>query len=120
MLRFIKKLFSPTPEEAPLKHVPPRPVRHSQRVLSADLTESIPERRLEPDLDEVYKSLDDATEHVDLGPGKSVIARRPKYKLESGTYDTLEIVEDAEDVGIDPYNSGSFERKKNWDKPFPK
>jgi len=63
----------------------------------------------------------------DLGPGKNVL-RRPKYvREEAGTHDTLSIVdeygnnESSNDAdGIDPYNTGKFDRSKNWDKRFRK
>jgi hypothetical protein len=60
----------------------------------------------------------------DLGPGKNVLIR--KYVREdTGTHETLTILDDSaidteEVTGIDPYNTGRFDRSKNWDKRFRK
>jgi len=67
-------------------------------------------------------------ETADLGPGKNVLSHRPIYQLETGSYETLKIVdgptvEDDDDAEIDPYNpynTGSFDRSRNWDKQFRK
>ena len=49
---------------------------------------------------------------------------RNKYvREEAGTHETLQILDDSmldsgEESGIDPYNSGEFDRSKNWDVRF--
>lgn len=49
---------------------------------------------------------------------------RNKFVRENtGTHDTLKILDDSliethEETGIDPYNTGNFDRSKNWDKRF--
>ncbi len=49
---------------------------------------------------------------------------RNKYRREdSGTHETLKIIDDSivdsgEETGIDPYNTGNFDRSRNWDKRF--
>lgn len=59
----------------------------------------------------------------DGGPGKNVLVR-PKYVREdTGTHDTLKIIDedslkDGDEDGIDPYNTGKFDRSKHWDKRF--
>ncbi len=51
---------------------------------------------------------------------------RNKYQREdTGTHDTLTIIDDSivdseEETGIDPYNTGNFDRSRNWDKRFRK
>ncbi len=56
----------------------------------------------------------------DLGPGKNVLIR--KYVREdTGTHETLTILDEnaidtEEEIGIDPYNTGRFDRSKHWDK----
>ena len=51
---------------------------------------------------------------------------RNKYQREdTGTHDNLKIIDDSmidsgEETGIDPYNTGNFDRSKNWDKRFRK
>ena len=51
---------------------------------------------------------------------------RNKYQREdTGTHDNLKIIDESmidsgEETGIDPYNTGNFDRSKNWDKRFRK
>jgi hypothetical protein len=62
-------------------------------------------------------------EIADLGPGKNVLVRNPHHREDPGTHETLSIIDDAivqtdEEAGIDPYNTGKFDRSRNWDKRF--
>ncbi len=57
----------------------------------------------------------------DLGPGKNVLIRNKYVREDTGTHETLKILDDSiidteEEEGIDPYNTGQFDRSKNWDK----
>ena len=59
----------------------------------------------------------------DLGPGKNVLIRNKYVREDTGTHDTLKILDDSmletdEATGIDPYNTGQFDRSKNWDRRF--
>ena len=59
----------------------------------------------------------------DMGPGKNVLIRNKFVREDTGTHDTLKILDDSmidteEETGIDPYNTGQFDRSKNWDKRF--
>lgn len=60
------------------------------------------------------------------GPGKNVLRRSKYVREDEGTHESLSIVDesadnDAQDEGgIDPYNTGQFDRSKNWDKRFRK
>jgi len=59
---------------------------------------------------------------VDGGPGKNVLIRNKYVREDTGTHDTLKIVDDsllksADENGIDPYNTGRFDRSKSWDSP---
>ena len=59
----------------------------------------------------------------DLGPGKNVFVRKKYVREDSGTHDTLKILDESvidadDDIGIDPYNTGQFDRSRNWDKRF--
>lgn len=59
----------------------------------------------------------------DNGPGKNVLVRNKFLREETGTHETLTILDDSivdsgEETGIDPYNSGRFDRSRNWDKRF--
>ena len=60
-----------------------------------------------------------------IGPGKNVLIRNKYIREDTGTHETLTIVDDAlidsdEEAGLDPYNSGQFDRSRNWDKRFRK
>lgn len=55
----------------------------------------------------------------DGGPGKNVLVRNKYVREETGTHDTLKIIdgsllEDPEEYGIDPYNTGRFDRSQSW------
>lgn len=59
----------------------------------------------------------------DNGPGKNVLIRNKYVREDTGTHDTLTILDDSmvsseEETGLDPYNTGQFDRSKNWDKRF--
>ncbi len=68
----------------------------------------------------------DIDEHVDGhiedgGPGKNVLIRNKFVREDTGTHETLKILDDSmlednEEAGIDPYNTGQFDRSKNWDR----
>ena len=56
---------------------------------------------------------------VDGGPGKNVLIRNKYIREDSGTHETLKIVDDSildsdEEFGLDPYNTGRFDRAKSW------
>jgi hypothetical protein len=55
----------------------------------------------------------------DAGPGKNVLIRNKYLREDTGTHDSLKIIDDSiidngEETGFDPYNSGRFDRAKNW------
>ena len=61
----------------------------------------------------------------DAGPGKNVLIRNKYVREDTGTHETLKILDDSivdsgEEQGIDPYNTGGFDRSRNWDKRFGK
>lgn len=56
----------------------------------------------------------------DGGPGKNVLVRNKYLREDTGTHETLKIIDDSVDEtsegdGIDPYNTGRFDRSKSWD-----
>ena len=74
-----------------------------------------------------YVDLDDSFEGriENNGPGKNVLIRNKYVREDTGTHETLTILDDSaidteEEEGIDPYNTGQFDRSKNWDKRFRK
>jgi len=61
----------------------------------------------------------------DAGPGKNVLIRNKFVREDTGTHETLKILDDSmvqsgEETGIDPYNTGEFDRSRNWDSRFRK
>ena len=59
------------------------------------------------------------------GPGKNVLIRNRYVREDTGTHETLKILDDSmvdsgEETGIDPYNTGGFDRSKNWNHRFRK
>lgn len=61
----------------------------------------------------------------DAGPGKNVLIRNKYVREDTGTHETLKILDESlidsgEEPGIDPYNTGGFDRSKNWNKRFSK
>ena len=57
------------------------------------------------------------------GPGVFRLIRNKFVREETGTHETLRIMDDSmvdsgEEYGIDPYNSGEFDRGKSWDVRF--
>ena len=59
------------------------------------------------------------------GPGKNVLIRNKYVREDTGTHETLKILDDSivdsgEETGIDPYNTGGFDRSRNWDRRFSK
>ena len=54
-----------------------------------------------------------------LGPGKNVLVKNRYVREDTGTHETLKILDEslldtADESGIDPYNTGAFDRSKNW------
>ncbi len=71
----------------------------------------------EPELVEFDNALGGRVD--DGGPGKNVLIRNKYVREDTGTHDTLKIIddsllEDEEEYGIDPYNTGRFDRSKSW------
>ena len=62
----------------------------------------------------------DVVGHIeDGGPGKNVLVRSKYIREETGTHDKLTIVDesltrDDDEGGLDPYNTGRFDRSKTW------
>lgn len=52
------------------------------------------------------------------GPGKNVFVQRTNARKDSGTQESLKILDESaagdDESGIDPYNTGAFDRSQNW------
>jgi hypothetical protein len=58
-----------------------------------------------------------------VGPGKNVLIRDGYSSDDTGAREMLKLLDDSpldpgEPVGIDPYNSGEFDRSRHWDTRF--
>lgn len=68
----------------------------------------------------------DNPENIDKpGDEKNVLIRNKYVREETGTHETLKILDDSlvdsgEETGIDPYNTGGFDRSRNWESRFRK
>lgn len=89
---------------------------------------SKPRKQAVPRSQPEYIDFDSSVEgRIDSGgPGKNVPGRSKFVRENVGTHDSLSIVgesvedEEQDGEGIDPYNTGQFDRSKNWDKRFRK
>lgn len=59
------------------------------------------------------------------GPGKNVLIRNKYVREDTGTHEKLSILDDSlvdsgEEPGEDPYNTGAFDRSRNWERRFRK
>lgn len=89
-------------------HTAPRP---------AKLRQAVPERQ--PEVVNLDPRVAGRVE--ESGPGKNVLIRNKYIREDTGTHETLKILDESiidteESEGIDPYNTGRFDRSKNWDK----
>lgn len=95
--------------------------RSSAHAAVQDAAECSDQRELAPDFFETNRPVDRRVESA--GPGKNVLIRNKYLREDTGTHETLKILDDSildsgDEDGIDPYNSGEFDRSKNWDKRF--
>ncbi len=119
MFGFLKRIFGGERDD---ELAPPRPAAPVKRKARAQTKP--PPAALNPGAPEVVPADSDEEDHIEtVGPGKNVLIRNKYVREETGTYETLKIVDDSlvdsgEETGIDPYNTGDFDRSKNWDKRF--
>ena len=57
--------------------------------------------------------------------GEKALIRNKYVREDTGTHETLKILDDSivdsgEETGLDPYNTGGFDRSKNWQNRFRK
>jgi hypothetical protein len=87
----------------------------------APVKQAVP--RSQPEYVEFDSSVDGQID--DAGPGKSILKRNRSIRDETETHDKLSILGEpdenqTDEEGIDPYNTGQFDRSKHWDKRFRK
>lgn len=115
MFDFLKKWFQAEDVRPPAK--PP------QARYRASVVQRKPAKR--PDVAEQGERLQPrvAGRIEDGGPGKNILMRTKYQRDDTGTHETLRIIDDEalmnpDEDGIDPYNTGKFDRSKHWDKRF--
>jgi hypothetical protein len=73
-------------------------------------------------LEDFEYSADGPGQIDDGGPGKNVLVQNRYLREDTGTHETLKIVDDSiseseEPPEFDPYNTGRFDRSRSWDAP---
>jgi hypothetical protein len=82
-----------------------------------------PENANKPTIPEPFEhSTADPDRIADGGPGKNVLIRSRHVREDTGTHETLKILDHSvlaseETEEFDPYNTGRFDRAKSWDAP---
>ena len=112
MMRFVewlKAAFGKTAPEPPVRYRPPlaraKPPRPTKQKRMPEIVDFI---------------ADVGGQVEDAGPGKNVLIRNKYVREETGTHETLKIVDDSlleskDEPSADPYNTGRFDRSKSWD-----
>ena len=86
------------------------------------LQEDEPQPRTKASGEETRKPANAAQSRIiDGGPGKNILANAKFIREDSGTHETLKIVDadlvdTGEESGFDPYNTGRYDRSANWSK----
>ena len=80
-----------------------------------------PKPRLSREIGDLESEFEGRIENA--GPGKNVLVRHRHVSDDTGTQEMLNLLDDApidpqEPVGIDPYNSGEFDRSRHWNTRF--
>jgi hypothetical protein len=89
------------------------------RLWQANLRPDLKARPKSKAVEPVTYSADAGGRIEDSGPGKNVLIRNKYVREDSGTHETLKIFRAADldqddEGGQDPYNSGRFDRSKSW------
>lgn len=112
LLKWLASKFSPASEPPPweLRNTAPR-------VRPRPAPKPKPKA---PEIDPVEFSSELGGKIEEVGPGKNVLVRNKYVREDTGTHETLRIIDDSlveneDDDGIDPYNTGRFDRSKSWD-----
>ena len=123
MFNWIKKLFGHEEEAHTPEPMDMFRKTGSYRSLKPTVTAPQKPKPTEPESLEVSSHVEGQIE--DGGPGKNVLVRKRFVREDTGTHETLTILDDSlveteSDGGIDPYNTGQFDRSKKWDTRFRK
>lgn len=126
MLSFFKQIFAPDARGTSPSCAASRQPDRSRYFAGVDVQ---PKRRLQtakPVLETVYYSLDVVEDHIELGRGSNAgvddrtVASTRDQQIETSSDDRLELVEDSDNLGFNPYDTGKFVHRNPWDMPRPK
>ena len=109
LTKWLADKFFPAPEP------PPRPKRRA-----IPTARPKPAVKQHPAIEPVEFSGELGGKIEEVGPGKNVLVRNKYVREDTGTHETLKIIDDTlveneDEGGIDPYNTGRFDRSKSWD-----
>mgnify|MGYP001812149233 CR=1 FL=1 len=124
----MKRFFNWLADKISPKQAPPRVDITKTGQHTSLKKPSKPRKQAVPRSQPEYIDFDSSVEgRIDSGgPGKNILRKRKFVREDSGTHDSLSILDESDDdqdrdsEGIDPYNTGQFDRSKNWDKRFRK
>lgn len=110
LMKWLSRKFSAADEP------PPRPVRRTSPRVKPRPAAKPKRTQIEP----VEYSGDIGGKIEEVGPGKNVLVRNKYVREDTGTHETLKIIDDSlieeeDDGGTDPYNTGRFDVSKSWD-----
>ena len=123
MINWIKNLLGR--DEEPETPEPMDMFRKTGSYRPLEPTVSVPPQETPPAKEPLEVSSHVEGHIEDGGPGKNVLVRKRFVREDTGTHETLTILDDSlvetdDQSGIDPYNTGQFDRSRNWDTRFRK
>lgn len=117
--RFSREQTAPAaqmnPAASPLRQALRPPAKRQMQVEDSSLVEA--SKKNSDNLVKLKPEMSGRIENA--GPGKNVLVQNKYHTETTGTHDKLKIIDDTllsgEDTGgIDPYNTGKFDRSANW------
>ena len=113
ILTWLQERFYPEDDDLEIKPQYPRPRVAPPRVAPRRVQQKPPQPKT------LKFSIDPCGTIEDGGPGKNILMRNKYVREDTGTHETLKIVDESivdseEENGIDPYNTGRFDRSKSW------
>ncbi len=109
LMKWLTNKFSPDSEPQP---------RAPRRTAPRVRPRPVPKPKL-TEVDPVEFSGELGGKIEEVGPGKNVLVRNKYVREDTGTHEKLKIIDDTlieeeDDGGMDPYNTGRFDRSKSW------
>ena len=113
------RLFSEQPPPSAPRNTGARPL---QRAIRSQATKPVAAKpkRVEVQKSQLVELRPEVSGRIEsAGPGKNVLVQNKYAQEDTGTHETLKIIDDgvvdSDDAGgFDPYNTGKFDRAANW------